>query len=351
MKNLLRFICFLLLLSLTLCAVNGLFGIKVDANTRRYNTYKALPKDTVDVVFIGSSSTYRYWVPALAFEEYGFTGYPLSMSGQLFVMYETMIKEALKYQNPDVFVIDIRSVGKKPENASEQNIRATMDILPASLDRLQIVKKVLDYHGNEERSRDLSFYIRFLLYHNRWIEGLNEEDWKVTYNAHMGFLANKSIKDPGAYSEDTFKLAELDEKTADAFNDLLDFCDTLSQDIVFVAAPHKFKEKTMERINAAFAMAADRGYDCINFNTEAMRNAVGLDRKTDFYDRNHTNLSGAIKYTRYLGEYLRLRYELPDHRGDGLYNNWEEAYQDLVNYAEKNWNDEWIPDLLTNTPY
>ena len=43
------------------------------------------------------------------------------------------------------------------------------------------------------------------------------------------------------------------------------------------------------------------------------------------------NLTGSVKVTRWLGNYLATQYTLPDHRGDAAYAQWEE---DLQQYME-----------------
>lgn len=64
---------------------------------------------------------------------------------------------------------------------------------------------------------------------------------------------------------------------------------------------------------------------------------VGIDWKTDSLDKgDHLNLSSAQKVTKYLGEYLKLAYELPDHRGEAFYAAWDKEEEEYRQKAEDN---------------
>jgi len=64
------------------------------------------------------------------------------------------------------------------------------------------------------------------------------------------------------------------------------------------------------------------GYEFLNLNDSYEE--MGIDFSTDFYNAYHVNVGGAEKYTSYLGKYISDNYDLPDHRDDMLYSEWEE---------------------------
>ena len=54
---------------------------------------------------------------------------------------------------------------------------------------------------------------------------------------------------------------------------------------------------------------------------------VPVDWQTDTRDAgDHTNLSGAMKVSSFIGKYLSDTYSLPNHAGDEAYRSWNEAF-------------------------
>lgn len=52
-------------------------------------------------------------------------------------------------------------------------------------------------------------------------------------------------------------------------------------------------------------------------------------------DNSHLNYTGAGKFTEYLGNELKSRFELPDHRGDPIYDSWEIDYLKIADYVKE----------------
>ena len=67
-------------------------------------------KDTVNALMIGSSAIFRYWNPPQAYEEQDFTSAMLASSIQDLNMAPYIMEEAVKSQNVDVFVIEVRTM-------------------------------------------------------------------------------------------------------------------------------------------------------------------------------------------------------------------------------------------------
>ncbi len=54
-----------------------------------------------------------------------------------------------------------------------------------------------------------------------------------------------------------------------------------------------------------------------------MYQVLQMDGKTDFEPGDHLSLSGAVKVSKYLNDYLKSHYDLADHRGDSYYQRWD----------------------------
>ena len=58
------------------------------------------PKDSLDVLYIGSSSVYMDFNPLVAYKEYGFKTGLLSYGLQPFIMTKYLIEDSRNFQNP-----------------------------------------------------------------------------------------------------------------------------------------------------------------------------------------------------------------------------------------------------------
>ena len=56
------------------------------------------PKDSIDVLLVGSSATYSDFSSVYAYEKYGFTSFPYAIGGSTCTMWEPALRDALKTQ-------------------------------------------------------------------------------------------------------------------------------------------------------------------------------------------------------------------------------------------------------------
>ena len=78
-------------------------------------------------------------------------------------------------------------------------------------------------------------------------------------------------------------------------------------------------------------------YYGIQFNSTNYDYAeIGLDFEKDFNDESHLNYWGAYKFTHYLGEELKRRYDIPDRRGQEGYESWQRNFEEIAEYVKEN---------------
>ena len=154
-------------------------------------------------------------------------------------------------------------------------------------------------------------------------------------NETKGYVTSKSTltqrpQQEAVYTDERGPLAD---EAAETLEEVLDYCDSLEQDVLFVLSPFSLKEEQAKQFNTVIDTVESRGYTVLNFNTEEMIETLDIDWDTDFYNSKHVNYLGAQKYTAYLTAYLAAHYDLEDHRGDSAYQSWEDAldyYRDYV---------------------
>ena len=115
---------------------------------------------------------------------------------------------------------------------------------------------------------------------------------------------------------------------------IIDYTKKNDIQLFLMVAPYITTDENELVYNRVREIAEMNGIDfnSTNYDYEKM----GLDFETDFYDFSHLNYWGASKFTSYLGQELKSRFELPDHRGEEAYESWDRDYENIQKLAEEN---------------
>lgn len=324
----------------------GFGGSKQDKGT--YKAFYDLQDDTVDAVIIGASSVSRYYIAPKAYVDYGISSFVIGPASTPVIFADNIMKLTAEKQDPKVYVVELRNILKGYGAVNEAAIRRTTDSLPLTeKERYEMIDeglKTLRKHakkGSYDDSR-IDYLFPIVKYGSRMVEPDSKD--RVTadelmlngpYNTTQGFHFSSPTVTQASQNVPTFysETGELDDDTKEILDGVLEYCDTIDTPVLFTFSPLCATEEDQLTMNAVTEYVESRGYDCLNFNSEKMSDAVGLDYSTDFYNNHHVNYLGAEKYTKYLSEYLIDHYDLPDHRGDSTYAAWEEGYEDYEDYV------------------
>ncbi len=342
-------VIFLLCAGLLFCYLNKVFSMgDADANRQTFKAFYAEPEDTIDVMYLGTSASNRYFINPLAYEEEGITCFTVATMGMPMFFVPDLIDEVQKTQDPKLYIIELRWVLKDRDLITDAHIRRVTDNLKySSIKKDAIDTAFAQMDGSKGMLGDisddmLSYYVPIFKYHGRLSEAkMSPGDFKLTATKNqtkgyvMSFNTTKQVNQfPGRVSEKREPLSDIAET---ALNATLDKCDTLTADgdeVLFVLSPYCCLKGQKPIFNTAFDKIRDRGYTVIDFNRPEMYEELGLDFDKDYYNSKHVNYIGAEKYTRYLTAYLKAHYDLPDHRGEAGYESWEKAYKAYAQYVK-----------------
>lgn len=301
-------------------------------------------EDSLDAVYIGSSNCYAFWNPVMAWEKYGISVFPYVCSSQPLIAAEYLVREARKTQPDALYIINTNTVGILGDSNSGSGdsvsdfdsvvLHRLLDYMPLSLNKLKLTDYLCDVAGLSFSER-LEYYFPIIRYHDKW-DTLTEENFDYEINNYKG--ADTLYWYLGYICDVTEKYTVTDEclpisdVLTDSLNSLLDYCEEEDVRVLFVSVPRAEKhEGDPERINTVNKLIEDRGFTVLDLVDKL--DEIGLDTATDYYNLNHTNLHGSIKFTYYLSEYLIEKYGFEDKRGDEDYADWDEAtreYNDLI---------------------
>lgn len=326
-----------------ICVFLGLASVLKKKNSdsaERFNTFYEEEKNSLDAVYIGSSGTDRYWNGPLAYHDYGMAVYPLTTNSQPVAAIKGCIREVLKTQNPKVFIIEIRSVRKEVDQITDSTLHHAVGFMKPSFNRIKTTKEIMDFRGYG-LGKSMEFYIPLIKFHSRWVN-LEKYDFVKKYSDLKGTWIGKKasyMRKPMEFiSEPTQIRTPIQEKVELVLRDLLEYCNENKLKILFVASPFNLEQKAREEFNYTMDLVSQYGYPYIDFNQ--IYDEVGIDFSMDFYNKEHVNIYGSEKYTRYLAEYLLEHYDIKDKRGDKIYESWETSYQKYENLI-KNGKQKW----------
>lgn len=330
-KKALSFVAFMVILCLVFNKVTWVFRYNTVASRRNIVGYDNIEEGTLDVILYGSSDIYTYFSPMEAYRSYGFTSYDYATGGAVLNKLEVMkyyIEESRKTQNPKLYVVGIRPLTLVED--TEKAVRNWTDSIGIiSPSRIKSLYKY--YVGGEIPSlNELPSYVFDIAKYHTYFEGpKNPEHWQRTADSlEKGFYPRFLHTELETPKYETEEKRELSEKQAEVLGELLDYCSEEGLEVLFVLSPYMAEESEYECYNTVKEVVSLRGFryldltDCIDF-------------ETDMSDINHVNYMGAAKYTAALGSYISENYDMPDHRNETGYEDWDRDYSEYAVLAEK----------------
>lgn len=291
------------------------------------------PENSLDAIYIGSSSCYTFWNHNIAWEEYGITVYPYACSILPIYVTEYMIKEARKTHPDSLYIVNINTLKTLSEDAvDDATMHRLLDYMPLSSNKLELTDYMCDLSNLSFWDR-MQYYFPILRYHSRWNELTPESFSTEITNTKAGNLTDfylGDVYDAGQGYLISDGTEEVSDFVADSVNSLLDYCDKENVNVLFISVPRgEYYVETVEQVNTVAKIIESRGYPVLSLVDQYEE--IGLDLKTDYFDLFHTNIHGSIKYTYFLSEYLIEHYGFEDKRNDEAYNSWHESFQNYYN--------------------
>ena len=293
------------------------------------------PKNSLDVVYIGSSNVYAHFNTTLAFDLYGFATGLLSSDTQNPIFLKYLLKESVKTQNPKLYVIDIAKIADDLDIFVNANDRKQYDSMKFSKNRIDAINESLSLKKEKSDIKDyISNYFSFFMYHNRW-KNLSKINFKGNETLFKGSLFAKSTavispQETNNWIEDTMPLQE---KNKENLLQIIKYINDNKLNALFVIPIKCYDKEINMRINDAVKIIEKNNLKVINFNK--INDEVGIDFSNDLYNEAHINVYGATKYTLYFSKYLKENYDLPDHRDDKKYNSWKTEYKKFKKQYKK----------------
>lgn len=323
-KQLVGAVCFLLILVLLIDGLTFITRNKNEADLVR--PYYDEPKNSLDVVFVGSSHVMCGIYPLELYHEYGIAAYDYASSALVLPQAYYQVVEALRTQTPKVLVLDISGVAyENIKVGTPEYVHVQLDNMKWSRNKIEAINDLI-----ENPSDRLEYYFPLVKFHTRWKEPAKRDFHRITGNSkgarvNEGFLEDVEPKEimPRDY------MNQISEYQETYLRKTLDYCRDQGVQVLLLNLPFIADETAQGKYNAVYKIAEEYGLPYLNLMHHM--DDIGFDYSTDLRDTSHCNWLGAEKVTSYVGKYLKENYGLPDRRDDSAYASaWDAAYEEYV---------------------
>lgn len=330
----------------------GFFVRPIDIDSDNMSYFYKEDKDTLNVVCMGSSAMYRFWISQQAYDEQHFTSNLVTNAGQEIDAVPYLMEEVEKSQNVDLFVVEVRSPiadeAFRLDDEFDENIYLSrfgflVMGMKQSLNRLQLINNVLT---ENEQNTKFEWMIPILKYHDniykmtadKFVERLNGVDkdkiyTKVTYYVEKQeqpvYEDDPSIKFPDRYKK------SIDNIAAKA--------DELGAKVLFVSTPYIPNHSRAALQLQMSDYINQQGYDYLDMTDKI--DEIGLDLDVDYYDENHANIGGAQKVTSYMAAYIADHYDLPNRLNEEQTKRWEKLCDQWENEDKVKMIEKWQKEI------
>ena len=252
-KELFKILLFLFLFTVILAPLTLVLTNK--ENSSYMTGFIDKPKDSLDILFVGSSKSYRIIYPLQLWNEQGFVSYNLGSSSQDIPISYYVTKYGIEKQHPDLIVLEVGRAYLSEKSQSDAMLHQVWDNLDFNISEYECIKDVAD---NKE-----ALFLPIIEYHSRWTD-LEAKDFSYdkdnqkgtgTYSYvsryHYPTIIDKSEKEdlPAVSEEYLLKTIEL--------------CKSTNTDLLLVGTPSGYDNELDQKIYHSIQDIADNNN--INF--------------------------------------------------------------------------------------
>lgn len=285
----------------------------------------SLPRDSVDVLFLGSSHMNTVISPMDIWEDYGITSFNAAIGDQTIPASYFELRELLKIQRPKVVVLETYHIFQ-PEmmtDSGEERLHWLVDNIPMSRDVSEAIQTLI-----REDSDKTEYYLNFYAFHNRWQE-LTAVDFMPVENNNMGadmalYHVWSEVETPKIIPRE--ETAEPPAIPVEYLYKIIDLCRDNGISLLLMASPCCGSEDLQKQLNYVGRIAEEEQIPYLNFFY--LLDEIGFDFSQDMAEESHMNYGGVQKVTSFVGEYLKENYPLEDRRSEPETSAlWDSAYK------------------------
>ena len=274
-----------------------------------------------DVIFVGSSTVFSGISPVELWEQNGISSFVRANASQPMWISYYMIEDALKCHKPELVCLDMTFIKYDDDFVEEPSTRKALDGMRLSPSKIKCVEASM---GEDEKLVD--YLIPLFRFHSRWKE-FSADDIRYAYYSKPvtfnGYIEDKEVQ-PAVKSELIYakESEKISSRNIEYLEKSLSLCKDNGIQVMLFKTPAfsdnwgRDYDRQIEEIGARYGVTYTNFDD---YNDE-----IGLDYSVDTPDEgSHLNTSGAVKFSKYLGNFIKENYTVSDRSKDSKYiTNW-----------------------------
>lgn len=347
MKRILGIILMIVAVSAVSLVLQDLIMYRDDVDAFRIKAFYREPADSLDYVMMGSSEIMWGYVAGEAYRTTGLTSSPFAFPVNPVELWKYEMADIERAQHPKLLVIETNGALYTEDRYIHSNfcVETLADNMPLSKNRLKLISD-LAHHPLER-------LLPILKYHYKWPKIRRLENNRNLMLRKQGYARLRGAQSLLFRAEEPSKnLREADDTTADLHEEPNEYLEEFLKEaqksgienILFIEYPHVIDNKEsyerQQRANRAGEMIRDAGFEYISFMDKL--DEIGLDPVKDFSDSDHMNARGQKKFSIYISEFLKDKYDLePREQTEKNKARWEDSaelsdcyYQLFEEYTE-----------------
>lgn len=318
-KNVIRSVVFLCLLVTSLYYINQMMLPKyilknnIWPTTSSYNQFYEMDENSIDVIFLGSSVVVNAFSPQEIYNTCGIRSYNLASEEQSIFLSYYWLKEALRFQQPKVVVLDTRflfPLHYEPTNTIESMTRKCLDPMRWSSVKVEAVDALCDLEINQSR---LSYYLTNIRFHSRWTS-LEEHDiyLKESQSSELKGFAPTMEEGPDGFEPYVYGgneeiVAEPHGVMLEYLDKMVELCKQEGVSLALISLPGNTMDDGVYNMLTAYSEKNE--VDFYNLSQNPLYE--GIDAKLPEENAvGHDNFWGAVKISRFFGNLLKENYQL-----------------------------------------
>lgn len=320
-RNAIKIILFSILVISMLGGILSIFNYKDMGGGGGFQRFYQADKNSIDVLFFGSSHAHCTIDHGLLWDQYGMAGYTLSAGSQEIDSTYYFVKEALEKQTPKVIVVEVLgATGGEIYNDETVVYRNTLGMewsgnFTEYMTYLKENMKMEDTWAKE-------VFAKIPIIHSRYTE-LTQADFYDNISFMRGYRGSFDVvRFERPTAADNTEFMELNSERQQMLQNIIDTAKEHNVSIVLIASPFILEDSHQMYFNAVEELAKENQIPFINYNK--LYDEINIDFQRDFRDVSHVNNYGAKKVTTHLAEFLKQNYDIPDRRGQKGYELWDE---------------------------
>ena len=335
MKKTIQFLIKCLLLILIACMLMTYFSIVLrpkyneapDDTTNKTEGFYALEKNSLDVLFLGSSHSYYAFNPAVLWKKTGAYSYVFAGECQPFSQTYYYLKQALNTQTPQVIVLDVFGLLDSAKACQTDGIyKKNSEGLRNEIYRAQSLKEISD------QSLKLDYLFDLRLYHSRWNE-MTLDDFKSPFEKHFNPFFGWTMGYPESdkkIERDIYQQTETvkpDKTNLQYLDKIIELCKKNDLPLLLVKTPFYVTQHEYNLLQSIKQYVQGKGLQFIDFNDLYEEMNFHFDQDGDIW---HTNIRGSTKLMNKLIGILEQEYHLSTAKTNKI-ESYETALDQLYN--------------------